>query len=330
VSGIVVAILLTVVTLVLLVSVLRSGGDGRPGRGRRERRDRQAATVAPSSDPGEALALVGNALAATHDPRALLPIILEVVVDATGARGGRLVEDGAEMSWIGETHGGHPPLMLELARQGDSATNLFLYPGSEGFTPETRELAEWLASQAAIALENARLHHLVQRQASTDDLTGLVNRRRFIEALGGEITRASTFGTPLSVILGDLDDFKLVNDVFGHHVGDEVLRRFASLIEAHLRDVDVPGRLGGEEFAILLPDTDATGATAVAERIRSSLSEMVLPLRGRRTITATFGVAQHCEGEPGEELLRRADVALYRGKSQGKNTVAVGAATTLS
>jgi len=240
-----------------------------------------------------------------------------------------VVEDGEEVSWIGQTHGGHPPLMLELARQDDNVTRLFLYPAAEGFAAETRELAEWLASQAAIALENARLHHLVQRQAVTDDLTGLVNRRRFMEALGSEITRASTFGTPLSVILGDLDDFKLVNDVFGHHVGDEVLRRFAKLIENHLREVDVPGRIGGEEFAILVPDTDATGAAALAERVRRSLSEMALPLRDPRTITATFGVAQFVAGESGDDLLRRADVALYRGKSHGKNTVSVeGAAQT--
>ena len=313
---------MTAITLWLLFSLLRSAGDrGALGR-RRDRRGRPRVGRS-KSDPGEALALVGNALAATHDPRALLTIILEVVVDATSARGGRIVDDGEEISWIGETHGGHPPLLLELARNGESRTNLMLFPAAEGFAAETRELAEWLASQAAIALENARLHHLVQQQANTDDLTGLVNRRRFIEALNSEITRASAFGTPLSVIVTDLDDFKLVNDLFGHHVGDEVLRRFAKLIESHLRDVDVPGRLGGEEFAILVPETDATGAAAVAERVRHSLSGMTLPLREARTITATFGVAQLEQGESGDDLLRRADRALYQGKTRGKDTVAV-------
>ena len=317
------AALMTAVTLWLLFSLLRPTGDGRTHRPRRDRRSRAAHAGRPSrSDPGEALALVGNALAATHDPRALLGVILEVVVDATSARGGRVVENGDEIAWIGETYGGRPPLLLELAREDEGGTNLMLYPPAEGFSAETRELAEWLASQAAIALENARLHHLVQQQAVTDDLTGLVNRRRFIEALGAEITRASAFGIPLSVIVADLDDFKLINDLFGHHVGDEVLRRFAKLIESHLRDVDVPGRLGGEEFAILVPDTDATGATAVAERIRHSLSGMALPLRDARAITATFGVAQLEEGESGDDLLRRADVALYHGKTRGKDTVA--------
>ena len=316
------AALMTALTLWLLFSLLRPTGEQRPARVRRDRRNRADVGGPSRSDPSEALALVGNALAATHDPRALLSVILEVVVDATSARGGRIVEDGEEIGWIGETYG-RPPLLLELAREGESRTNLMLYPAAEGFSTETRELAEWLASQAAIALENARLHHLVQQQAVTDDLTGLVNRRRFIEALGTEITRASTFGTPLSVIVADLDDFKLINDLFGHHVGDEVLRRFAKLIEDHLRDVDVPGRLGGEEFAILVPDTDEAGATAVAERVRRSVREMALPLREGRAITATFGVAQFEHGESGDDLLRRADIALYQGKTQGKDTVAV-------
>jgi diguanylate cyclase (GGDEF)-like protein len=319
------AALMTVVTLWLLFSLLRPAGDRGTLGGRRDRRGRPQVGRS-QSDPGEALALVGNALAATHDPRALLTIILEVVVDATSARGGRVVDDGEEISWIGETHGGHPPLVLELARDGERRTSLMIYPAAEGFAAETRELAEWLASQAGIALENARVHHIVQQQANTDDLTGLANRRRFIETLNSEITRASAFGTPLSVIVTDLDDFKLVNDLFGHHVGDEVLRRFAKLIEGHLRDVDVPGRLGGEEFAILAPETDAAGATAVAERVRRSLSGMTLPLSEARTITATFGVAQLEEGESGDALLRRADVALYHGKTRGKDTVAVESA----
>src|SRR5919199_4541456 len=88
-------------------------------------------------------------------------------------------------------------------------------------------------------------------------MTGLVNRRRFLEALGSEIVRAGAFGTPLAVVLADLDDFKVINDRFGHHAGDDVLRGFAELVRAHLRDVDVPGRLGGEEFAIIVPETDA-------------------------------------------------------------------------
>jgi diguanylate cyclase (GGDEF)-like protein len=276
-------------------------------------------------NPGEALALVGDALAATHNPRALLPVILEVVVEATGARGGRVREGNEEVSWLGDVDAGDPSIVLELARDDDGGTTLSLYAPEGGFTAETQRTAEWLASQAAIALENAKLHHLVQRQATTDDLTGLVNRRRFIEALESEIVRANTFHSPLSVVLGDLDHFKLVNDRFGHQTGDEVLRQFAGLVRAHLRDVDVPGRIGGEEFAILLPETDAAGAVAVAERVRRSLRSLRPgPERGT-PVTASFGVAELATGETGDELLRRADVALYRAKSEGRNTVRVEA-----
>jgi diguanylate cyclase (GGDEF)-like protein len=322
VTLLVLAVVSTVATLLLLFGLLRSQG-GSTGRRRRDRRGRSPIGALAHGDPGGAIAVVGDALAATHDPSTLLPIILEVVFDATGARGGRVVANGDEVSWIGETHGGHPPLMIELVRSGEDCTNLFLYPSGAGFPPATRELAEWLASQAAVALENARLHHLVQRQAITDDLTGLANRRHFLEVLAGEITRATAFDTPLSVIVADVDDFKLVNDVFGHHVGDEVLRRFSKLVADHLRDVDVAARLGGEEFAMILPDTEVNDAAAVAERVRVAVGELPLPLSRPHGITATFGVAQHAAGETRDDLVRRADAALYRGKSQGKNTVAV-------
>ena len=142
-----------------------------------------------------------------------------------------------------------------------------LYPPPEGFSAETTQLAEWLAAQAGIALENARLHDLVQRQAITDDLTGLVNRRRFLEVLDAELERAVQFGSGLGIVLIDLDDFKGVNDRFGHHSGDRVLAAFGSLLQEHIRDVDLAARLGGEEFALLLPEIERRDAVLVAERL---------------------------------------------------------------
>src|SRR6266576_2054301 len=118
-----------------------------------------------------ALALVGDALAATHNPRALVPVILDVVTEATGARGARMLVDGEELGWVGEPGGGGNELRLDLSADDEATrTELVLYPPPEGFASETRQLAEWLAAQAGIALENARLHDLVQRQAITDDL----------------------------------------------------------------------------------------------------------------------------------------------------------------
>jgi diguanylate cyclase (GGDEF)-like protein len=277
-------------------------------------------------DPREALALVGNALAATHDARALMPLILEVVTEATGARGGELIQGGEPIGWFGDVNGGKPEeFVLGMEEDAVDRTTLLLYPPRRGFRKETLTLAEWLASQAGIALENARLHERVQQQATTDELTGLVNRRRFLEALETELERARLFETPLSLVLADLDDFKRVNDAHGHLAGDDALRTFGDLLQAHLRVVDVAGRLGGEEFAVLLPETDLEEATLVADRMRGALSEAPLGLSGgvRISLTASFGIAELAPGQSGQQLMSRADAALYAAKAAGKNRVSM-------
>ena len=269
---------------------------------------------------------MGDALAATHNPRALVPVILDVVTEATGARGARMLVDGEELGWVGEPGGGGNELRLDLSADDEATrTELVLYPPPEGFAAETRQLAEWLAAQAGIALENARLHDLVQRQAITDDLTGLVNRRRFLAVLDAEVERAGQFKTGLAIVLIDLDDFKGVNDRFGHHSGDRVLAAFGSLLQEHVRDVDLAARLGGEEFALLLPEVEGRDAVLVAERLRRSLSgRPIASVEGNAlSSTASFGVAQYRQGDTGEDLLRFADDALYRAKGEGKNRVCV-------
>ena len=312
------AVAATVATLLLLAWSLR--GRGTPSE--RPRSDRRRPSTA-HGDPREALALVGDALAATHNPRVLLPVILEVITEATGALGGQIFAGGEEVAWIGEVGGDRKPLLLGLGFTAEGETTLLLFPPGDGFVKETRTLAEWLASQASVALDNAHLHDIVQRQAITDDLTGLVNRRRFIEALDAEIERARQFGSALTIVLADLDNFKQVNDEFGHHGGDVVLRAFADLIRSHVRDVDVSGRIGGEEFAILLPETDRAGAARVAERMRRSLNAVAIAITDDHSIHAasSFGVAELVPDQSGDDLLRAADAALYRAKDAGKNRV---------
>src|SRR6185312_433806 len=126
-----------------------------------------------------------------------------------------------------------------------------------------------LASHAVVALDNVRLHRIVERQALVDGLTGLANRRQCEESLADELARVQRFGGSLAVVVADLDWFKDVNDRHGHPAGDTVLRAFADLLQEELRDVDLAGRWGGEEFLMVLPGTDLTGGARVAERIRA-------------------------------------------------------------
>jgi diguanylate cyclase (GGDEF)-like protein len=291
----------------------------------RRRRSRDVRRAADEDRVREAVALVGEALAATHDPEALLPIILQSAIEATGAAGARLVSGGSEVVRAGRPEDGGGPLTLRLGTDVDGIGRLLLYPPRDGsFDEESEQLAHWLAAQASIAIENERLHRTVKRQAITDDLTQLANRRRFTETLAVEVRRAERFGDPLSLVLADLDDFKLINDQYGHQTGDEVLRRFADVLRENVRDFDLPVRYGGEEFAVLLPETGLDGAEQLARRLQTALQRLRLAQIGgdRPPVTASFGVAAFPTARTAEELLSAADGALYRAKAAGKDRVA--------
>lgn len=165
----------------------------------------------------------------------------------------------------------------------------------------------------------ARLRDL----ASTDELTGLANRREFMARAETEIHRMRRQSSPLAVLMLDLDHFKEVNDGFGHATGDEVLRRFAALCRSTFRRSDLPGRLGGEEFAVLLPDTDSRGARQIAERFRAAVaSAHWFDLHREMAITVSVGGTSVLPEESNvEAALARADEALYRAKSSGRNRV---------
>jgi diguanylate cyclase (GGDEF)-like protein len=161
----------------------------------------------------------------------------------------------------------------------------------------------------------------LQQLAHRDSMTGLHNRRALFEQAPREEARCERYGTPLSLVMFDIDHFKTVNDRFGHAAGDEVICEAAARVACALRDVDAAFRLGGEEFIVLLPCTDIDAAVAVAERLRLAVQAMPMPSIGTR-VTASFGVTQLASGrEDWEAAMRRADTALYRAKDEGRNRV---------
>jgi diguanylate cyclase (GGDEF)-like protein len=269
-----------------------------------------------------AVALVGHTLAATHDAQALLPVILSAAIEATGAAGGQILEDERIASSQAQVTTEGAALVLDLGNATGKRVRLRLTAPPGGFSPQAREAAGWFVEQASIALENATLHHLVQKQAVTDELTGLTNRRGFMTALARETSRSERFRTPLVFVLADIDDFKKVNDRHGHHVGDAVLVEFARILVAAVREIDVTVRLGGEEFGLLLPDTGVRGGMELAERLRTTVATTTVHAEGVAVrFTASFGVASHIPGSESEQLLIDADACLYQAKAGGKNRI---------
>jgi diguanylate cyclase (GGDEF)-like protein len=264
----------------------------------------------------------GEALGATHDIDELLPVVVETAVEATSARGGALVRDNHEVFRKGDPDAGVRRLEFHLSAGDESFGRLVLT--ADSFSKEQTETAEWFVKQARTALANASHHSTVQRQALVDTLTGLANRRLCEAALQKEIGRADRFGESFSLVVGDIDDFKLVNDRYGHQTGDAVLKEFARALQETVRDIDLAGRWGGEEFVVGLPGTDLEGGAHLAERIRTALAQRTFEAPGGEHfhVTATFGVAEF-EGRGGlPELLAAADAALYRAKRAGKDRVA--------
>jgi diguanylate cyclase (GGDEF)-like protein len=272
----------------------------------------------------EANARFGDALASALDPEQLRRVIVESAVEGTQADGGVVIADDGSYVETGDVGTGGERLEFELTSGRRSFGRLVLV--GRDFDEEERMTAASLAGQAVVALENARLHRMVERQALVDGLTGLANRRQGDEALASEIARTERLGGPVGLILADVDDFKAVNDRFGHPTGDIVLRDLAETLRENVREIDTAARWGGEEFALILPGTDLEGAAQVAERIRAALAEReILSVDGAPLhVTASFGVAASNPTTTVQQLVEAADEALYRAKRAGKDRVYAG------
>ena len=196
---------------------------------------------------------------------------------------------------------------------------------SNAYTPQQIRLFEMFAAQVAIVIQNSQFYEQVQRLAITDELTGLPNRRLLFEKGEGEVLRARRFERPLSIVMLDIDHFKLVNDRYGHAAGDRVLREIAQALRQILRESDTAARYGGEEFVVLLPESDETIAALVAERLRSSIENCLVEEDAQRIhVTVSLGVAAvNRVTVDFSKLISHADQALYLSKNKGRNCVTI-------
>ena len=231
------------------------------------------------------------------------------------------------------------PLLVPLATENKIVGVLGAGDIGEGQDLEER-LLYVLSGHAAAALMRASMHHHTQILATTDPLTGLYNRRAFLDRLRQEVDRGVRYGSSLSLIIGDSDTLKQINDMYGHQDGDMFIRQIADLLRKRLRDTDIISRYGGDEFAIILPQTRLSDAVLVAEQLRTSVEKHTFCLKKASvSSTISMGIASFPEpegrtkGRPPtrediarwtEELFEQADLAMYRAKELGKNRVYAG------
>ena len=299
---------------------------------------------------------LGQAVGSNLDRDALLQLVVQTAVEGVGGEAGRATvrprRDGPleERVRVGGINGLTDALheaearalrsgKAEEAAVGDGCAIAHPLSGSDtrdgvvgivsvgrsgrAFTAGERDLFHYLATQAGVSMENVGLHETVARESVTDELTGLFNRRRFDEVLDTEVERAKRFGQSMALVLLDIDDFKQVNDTYGHQQGDVVLREVGRVLRESCREIDEPARYGGEELAVVLPGTDLQGAYLLAERVRQGVEALRLPLmvaEGEIQVTASLGVAALPESADDQDgLVAAADAAMYDAKRAGKN-----------
>lgn len=191
--------------------------------------------------------------------------------------------------------------------------------GALGYITDPTDL-DLLLARTRTLLEFKAYLDVCEEAAFTDHMTGLANRRRFERQLEREVGRTLRYGHPFSLLMIDIDNFKNLNDSFGHHVGDDAIRRIGKVLREGTRGIDLAARIGGEEFAVLLVETSQEGGIEVAERLRLAIRTLEIPSAGQ--ITASFGVAEcPIDAQTANDILKAADVALYEAKRAGRDRV---------
>lgn len=217
--------------------------------------------------------------------------------------------------------------IIEIQGKMIGSLNVFTRDVTRRFHSEEIGLIQALTPQIGLAMENSRLYRELLSQATTDVLTGLANRRQLDDWLAGEIYRSRRYGRVFSVLMIDLDHFKCYNDTYGHEMGDLLLKQVASIFKKNLRTGDWPARYGGDEFVVILPETDINGASCIARRLQNAVAEITLPPSNADScpkITLSVGIASFPgSAESPSSLLHCADQALYRAKQRGRDRIEV-------
>jgi diguanylate cyclase (GGDEF)-like protein len=230
-----------------------------------------------------------------------------------------------ETQFEGMTLHGHINLPLKVGNRVLGV--LFLYlPGNLKPTKDQINLLESVANQLSIALENARLYEKVHHLSVHDPLTNLFNRKMLFDRLDEEVSRSERSGKPLSIAMIDIDHFKIINDNYGHMAGDRILSELSRLLKGNVRNIDTVARFGGEEFMILLPDSDLEKSITSMERLRVCVEKHAFPTdKDGQTISLTIsiGISVFDPGNPVDkpDLVKASDEALYKAKETGRNRV---------
>jgi diguanylate cyclase (GGDEF)-like protein len=302
---------------------------------------------------------IGESFASKPDRAALIALVLRTAGEALEAHHGRATFPDRTVEWQADPALEPPRIALaaaehhaaregrlRIADDGEYAAMAHpVQPSEEGagmlciarrerpFTASEQGLFGYLAQQAAVAIENVALHDLLQRQATVDELTALANHRRFRDALDFEFKRMRRTHRPLALVLFDIDNFKSVNDSYGHPQGDKVLQQVATVMRDACRSTDVPARYGGEELALILPETDLDGGFTIAEAIRRGVEALAVPLDDgttlRLTISAGVCALDRFTVDPAA-LIQASDTALYEAKRAGKNRTMRGKPTAVA